>query len=247
MTALAGESAVRPSSVPVTAARACAGAVTFFVALVAVLHVIEPEFGPMWRFVSEYSNGRHGWVMKLAFFVMAFACAAATAALRPHARTKPAITGLFFLAASVVGLVMAGLFDQDPITSTIVTREGTLHAVATMIGIPGFTIASLLLGLSLARRWRSLRTPLLVLSQLPWIAFASMIVYIAVAMPVAGGFGPTVLVGLINRLFLAAMCAWLLFVASHARAAAALIHAHLDTHREAPSPDEKEGHEDSIP
>lgn len=217
MTSLVGESAVRRSSVRVTAARACAGAVGLFVLLVASLHVLEPEFGPMWRFVSEYSNGRHGWVMKLAFFVLAFGCAAATAALRPHARTKPAMTGLLFMALTVVGLVMAGVFNQDPITSTIVTREGTLHAVATMIGIPGFTIASLLLGLSLARRWRSLRTPLLVLSQLPWIAFASMIIYMAVAMPVAGGFGPTVLVGLLNRLFLAAMCAWLLVVARHAQ------------------------------
>lgn len=217
MTSLVGESAVRRSSIRVTAARACAGAVGLFVLLVALLHVLEPEFGPMWRFVSEYSNGRHGWVMKLAFFVLAFGCAAATAALRPHARTKPAMTGLLFMALTVVGLVMAGVFNQDPITSTIVTREGTLHAVATMIGIPGFTIASLLLGLSLARRWRSLRTPLLVLSQLPWIAFASMIIYMAVAMPVAGGFGPTVLVGLLNRLFLAAMCAWLLVVARHAQ------------------------------
>lgn len=212
MTSVVGTSAVRRTSVRLTAAHACAGAVILFVVLLALLHVIEPEFGPLWRFVSEYSNGRHGWVMKLAFFVMAFGCAAAAAALRPHAQTRPAQTGLFFLALTVVGLVMAGLFNQDPITSTVVTREGTLHAVATMIGIPGFTIASLLLGLSLARRWRSHRTPLLVLSQLPWIAFASMIIYMARAVPAAGGFGPTVLVGLFNRLFLAAMCAWLLFV-----------------------------------
>lgn len=216
MTSLVRESAGRRSSVRVTPSNACAGAVGLFVLLVAVLHVIEPEFGPLWRFVSEYSNGRHGWVMQLAFFVMAFGCAAATVALRPHAQTKPAMTGLLFLALSVVGLVMAGLFNQDPITSTIVTREGTLHAVATLIGIPGFTIASLLLGLSLARRWQSLRTPLLLLSQLPWIAFVSMLIYMAAAIQVAGGFGPTVLVGLINRLFLAAMCAWLLFVAWHA-------------------------------
>jgi len=217
MAVLVGTSAARRSSMAVTAARACTGAVLLFVALVALLHLIEPEFGPMWRFVSEYSNGPHGWVMKLAFFVMAFACAAATAALRPHVQTKPAGMGLFCLAMTVGGLVMAGVFDQDPITSGVVTREGTLHAVATMIGIPGFTIAALLLGLSLARRWRSLRTPLLILSQLPWIAFASMIVYMAAAMPAAGGFGPTVRVGLINRLFLAAMCAWLLFVVSQAR------------------------------
>jgi hypothetical membrane protein len=190
--------------------------VGLFVALVALLHVIEPQFDPTWRFVSEYANGPYGWVMKLAFFVLAFGCAAAIAAIRPHVRTKPAAVGLFFLALTVVGLVMAGLFNQDPITSTAVTREGNLHAFATMLGIPGFVLASLFLGFSLARRWTAVRTPLLVLSQLPWMAFAAMPIYMAVVMPSAGGFGPAVWVGVINRLFLVVMCGWLLFVAWHA-------------------------------
>jgi hypothetical membrane protein len=197
----------------VPAARVCAGAVGLFVTLVASLHFIEPQFGPMWRFVSEYSNGAYGWIMKLAFFVMAFGCAAALAAIRPHATTRVAKAGLFFLALTVVGLVLAGMFDQDPITSGVATREGKLHAFATMLGIPGFTAASLLLGLSLARRWTSARRSLILLSQLPWITFVSMPVYMAIAMPAAGGFGPTVWVGFINRLFLVAMCTWLLFVA----------------------------------
>jgi hypothetical membrane protein len=199
----------------VTAARVCAGAVGLFVVLVSLLHLIEPQFGPTWRFVSEYSSGAHGWVMKLAFFVLAFGCATAVAAIRPHATTRVAKVGLFLLALTVVGLVLAGMFDQDPITSDVATREGKLHAFATMLGIPGFTAASLLLGLSLGRRWLSARRPLILLSQLPWITFVSMPVYMAIAMPAAGGFGPTVWVGFINRLFLLAMCSWLLFVAWH--------------------------------
>lgn len=84
--------------------------------------------------------------MKLAFFVMAFGCAAAIATIRPHVHTKPAMLGLFFLALTVVGLVMAGMFNQDSITSNVVTRQGTLHAVGTMLGIsrgtnrPGFAL-----------------------------------------------------------------------------------------------------------
>jgi hypothetical protein len=210
------ESAVRGPVVGVTAAKACTGAVALFIALVASLHVIEPEFGPMWRFVSEYSNGPYGMVMKLAFFVLAFGCGAAMAALRPHVQTKPGRIGLFFLALTSVGLVMAGMFDQDSITANVTTREGTLHAIATIIGIPGFALASLLLGSSLARRWTSVRTPLIVLSHLPWISFLSMPVYLAIAMPSDGRFDSTVWVGLINRIFLAAMCAWLLFVVRRA-------------------------------
>lgn len=206
----------RRPAIALTSARICTAAVTMFVAIVALLHVIEPQFSPMWRFVSEYSNGPYGILMKLAFFVMAFGCAAAFVAVRPHAKTKPARIGLFFLALSVIGLVMAGVFNQDPLTSTVATREGNLHAIATMLGIPGFVFASLFLGLSLARRWTAVRTHLIVLSQLPWISFMSMPLYMAMVMPGTGGFGPTVWVGLINRVFLAAMCSWLLFVARHA-------------------------------
>jgi glucan phosphoethanolaminetransferase (alkaline phosphatase superfamily) len=200
-------------------ARACAAAVGAFIALVASLHFLEPQFGPMWRFVSEYATGPFGWVMKLAFFVLAFACAAALAAIRPYARGKSGAVGLFFLAVTIAGVVMAGFFDQDPISSRLVTREGNLHALATTLGIPGFTIASLLLGLNLARwnkEWASARRPLLWLSQLPWISLVVMFVYMSIVVPRAGGFGPTVWVGALNRLFLLAMCAWLFYIASHA-------------------------------
>jgi hypothetical protein len=213
------EGANHRAAIRASAGRLCAGAVWLFTVLVVLLHFIEPEFGPTWRFVSEYSNGRYGWVMRLAFFVMAFGCGAAVAALRPHVQTRPGRVGLIFLALTVIGLVMAGLFNQDPITTNAATTDGQLHALATMIGIPGFTVASLILGMSLARRWTSARTPLLVLSQLPWIAFVSMPVYMAVVMPTAGGFGPTVWVGLLNRVFLVAMCSWLLLVAWHAERA----------------------------
>ncbi|WP_394554755.1 DUF998 domain-containing protein [Agromyces sp. MMS24-JH15] len=41
------------------------------VGLIAILHVLEPEYDPSWRMISEYSLGRHGWVMRLAFVTMA--------------------------------------------------------------------------------------------------------------------------------------------------------------------------------
>ena len=209
----------------VNAASVCTGAVSLFAVLVVSLHFIEPELDPKWRFVSEYANGPHGWVMQLAFFVLAGGFVALLAALRPHVHTKPGLAGLAFLGLAAGGVAMAGLFNQDPLTSTVGTREGNLHAIATMIGIPGFVLASLLLGSSLARRWTAVRRPLLVLSHLPWIAFVSMPVYMAIVMPAAGGFGPAVWVGLLNRLFLVVMCGWLLFVARHVSRAQAREHA----------------------
>jgi len=48
---------------PVTAISEAAARVSFaaaatFVVLLAALHVLEPEFDPSWRFISEYELGR---------------------------------------------------------------------------------------------------------------------------------------------------------------------------------------------
>lgn len=202
----------------VLAAKLALATASLFALLVTLLHVIEPEFHPMWRFVSEYANGPFGWVMKLAFMVLAISCVATAVAIRRQVTTKPGKVGVALLFITAIGLVLAGLNNQDSITSTAVTSEGNLHAVATMIGIPGFSIASLLVGLSLARNnkaWTSIRIKLLILSNASWISFIAMMGYMAVAMPMAGGFGPDVWVGLINRIFLVAMTLWLIIVTSY--------------------------------
>src|SRR5271169_3378910 len=35
--------------------------------LLALLHVVRPEFDPTWRMISEYANGRHSWILSLVF------------------------------------------------------------------------------------------------------------------------------------------------------------------------------------
>ena len=39
------------------------------IALIALLalHIVSPEFDPSWRAVSEYANGKHGWLLSLFF------------------------------------------------------------------------------------------------------------------------------------------------------------------------------------
>lgn len=205
-----------PSNAAVTAAKIALGAVGIFTVLLVILHIIEPEFHPMWRFLSEYANGPFGWMMKLSFVVLAVSCVAVAAAARQQVTTKPGKVGLALLVLTALGMVLAAMNNQDPITSKATTDEGNMHALATMIGIPGFSLGSLLVGLSLARHnsgWAPGRTKLLLLSNAAWVSFIGMMVYMAIVMPSAGGFGPTVWVGLINRIFMIAMCLWLAFVA----------------------------------
>lgn len=35
-----------------------------FILLLGSLHLLEPEFDPTWRFISEYALGRFGWLIK---------------------------------------------------------------------------------------------------------------------------------------------------------------------------------------
>ncbi len=35
--------------------------------LLALLHVVSPEFDPSWRMISEYANGRNGSILSLMF------------------------------------------------------------------------------------------------------------------------------------------------------------------------------------
>ena len=189
------------------------GAIVAFVGLVMVLHVIKPELDPSWRFLSEYGIGSHGGLMTVAFFSWATSCVALFAALREDLLTRSGRIGRVVLLAVGLSLIMAGLFAQDPITAKTdeLTTHGTLHAVASMIGIPGIPMAALLISWSLTRHnpaWLPRRRGLMGMAHLTWLSLIAMLVYLAVAVPRAGGFGPDVLAGWMNRLVVLTYCAW---------------------------------------
>jgi len=171
-------------------------AAVVFLALVGWLHVIKPEMSPSWRFVSEYAIGRHGWVMTLAFFAWAVSCATLAVALQARVSTRAGRIGRVILFIVSASLVVAGLFDQDPVTSRPedATTHGLVHAIASMVGIPGIPLAAFLIG---GRFW-----------QATWLSLVAMAGYLSFAVPQAGGFGPEVLAGWMNRLVVVSYLAW---------------------------------------
>jgi hypothetical protein len=114
----------------------------------------------------------------------------------------------------VVGLslIMAGLFAQDPITATPdqLTTHGTLHAIASMIGIPGVPIAALLITWGVRQNAASVAISrgMTVTAHLTWVSLLAMAVYLGIAVPRAGGFGPDVSAGWLNRAVVLAYWAW---------------------------------------
>ena len=64
-----------------TKATLAIGLCVAFLAILSVLHVLEPEFNPP-HLISEYQLGRFGWLMSLAFFCLGAASLALFAAAR---------------------------------------------------------------------------------------------------------------------------------------------------------------------
>jgi len=194
-----------------------AGAATFL-ALLTLLHFIKPEFDPSWNMISEYEIGQYGWVMQLAFLCVALSCVSLVVAIRSQAQTMGGWIGLALLLVAAIGMTIAAIGVTDPITTPKeeMTAHGNLHALGFMLGVPSLTIAAVLVSLSLGRNpaWSPARRALLWTAHLPWVSLLAMIATLLVLLPRNGGkFGPSVVIGWPNRLYMVACCAWLMTVA----------------------------------
>jgi hypothetical protein len=204
-----------------TAAKLSFAAAGVFLTLLVALHFIKSDFNPWWNMISQYEVGRYGWIMQAAFLCIALSCIGLAVSVRSQARTIGGRIGLVLLLIAATGMVIAAFNITDPITTLKAdfTDHGRRHGLGFALGVPGFTIAAVLLSLSLRRNeaWSSARRALLWTAQLPWVSLAAMVATVLVFLPRNGGrFGPGVLVGFPNRLYMVASCAWLMTVAWHA-------------------------------
>lgn len=149
--------------------------VALAVALVALLHWLEPEFDPSWRMLSEYSLGRYGVLMRLAFLaggtaVIALAFSIALVLARSHAAAWPASLGLVLVALGPLG---AAFIDTDPITTPAnkMSRSGNIHAALGSLFILGFPVAATVAGIS-AGSDPAVGAVLAWASVAPWLALA---------------------------------------------------------------------------
>jgi hypothetical protein len=153
-----------PISVP--AARVALAAAAFTLLLLASLHVLSPEFDPSFRVVSEYANGRYGWVLSLMFIAWAVSSWSLAFALWSRLAGIGGKIALGFLIAAGVGEAMAALCDINH----------PLHNLAGAVGVLSLPIAALLISVRLGRTpaWAGNRWLLLIVANLPWMALALM-------------------------------------------------------------------------
>ena len=189
--------------------------------LLAILHVLSPEFDPSWRMVSEYANGQYGWVLSLMFVSWAVSSWVLAYTIWPEVNTTAGKIGLIFLIAAGVGEAMGGLFNINH----------PLHGLASLVGIGSLPIAAMLIGLSLSRSeaWSFARKTLLWTANLTWIsvllmaaAFIIMIVTFTRSGAPMPAEPPTTLppgviafVGWANRFLIIVYCLWGMNVVWH--------------------------------
>ncbi|MDQ0115608.1 DUF998 domain-containing protein [Paenibacillus harenae] len=185
-----------------------------FVIILGSLHFLEPEFDPTWRFISEYALGNFGWLMHLAFGLLAVSLISAGIVILSQARNITGYIGLVILGLSAIGIIIAAIFVTDPISVTPddATFSGKMHSIgATLDYTP---VAALLISFALARNeaWKVIRVRLFVTAGITIIIMALFILQI----PHDGQFGPNVLAGLFGRILIVSYLGWILIVGTHA-------------------------------
>lgn len=180
-----------------------AGGIT--VGLIAVLHMLKPEYDPSWRMISEYSLGRHGWMMRLAFVAMSVCLVATCFLLWPFG-------GAWTFALAVVGLgaLGAAFVDADPIMTSRAeaTPVGRAHTVLGAVCLAGFPPAALLAGIGVAP---VLGWTLAIASAVP---LAGLVWFLVAAAPAHGeGGSPELRIGWPDRFCLLAYLAWVVLAA----------------------------------
>jgi hypothetical protein len=127
------------------AARLSLGLSVVFLALLATLHVLEPEFNSG-HLISEYQLGDYGFLMSLAFCLLGVSALLLAVSLRPRLHTRGERVGWWWLLIIGAAFFVAGVFPPVQIPLII----GYLHGISGLVSIFGSPIAFTLIGRSLA-------------------------------------------------------------------------------------------------
>ena len=192
-----------------------------FLLLLFLLHFIKPEFDPSWHFISEYAIGENGWIMMIAFLLLAAGYVSLFVAIRSQiSKGIWGRIGLALILISATGLAIGGIFTTDPVTTANenLTISGVLHNLGGTLGM-AMPFAALLITLKLVKNpgWASAKKPLIWATVFALAGFIISFASLAAMLSKSNGtFGPDVLVGWPNRLEITGYVVWLITVAGQA-------------------------------
>ena len=180
-----------------------------FLAILALLHVLEPEFNPP-HLISEYQLGRFGWLMSLAFFSLGGASIALFAAIRRDLHTTSGRLGLWWLLVIGLAYFGAGIFPPDRARFIVSLLHGISGLIVIFSSPIVFTLVSrALLSDQASAQWTR---GLVWAAGLAWLGL--LLFYGSIALFRGGPVSDSVIVGWTNRFMIATYTAWLITAAS---------------------------------
>jgi hypothetical protein len=130
---------------PVVRRRIGRGLVLAVAGVVGALHAVRPELDPLAHRLSDYANGDHGWLMAVAFALMAAAAlvmAPLVAAAGRTPRRRRAMRAAMVVAA--FGLAAAGIFRTGAPEAGVLSDQ--LHALTSSAAAIALVAAAVLSG-----------------------------------------------------------------------------------------------------
>ncbi|MEJ7685146.1 MAG: DUF998 domain-containing protein [Segetibacter sp.] len=149
------------------------------------------------------------------FFAWASAFLFLFLALRTHLKNVSGKIGLVCLLISSAGLLLAGIFTTDPITSEIPTTSGNLHNLGGTLGM-AMPLSALFICISVFKNpaWAPEK------KQILWATIFALMGFVVSAGSLGYMFsqsngkpGPNVWVGLPTRFEILTYCVWLIILA----------------------------------
>ena len=131
----------------------------WFITLVIVQGILQPDYSHIAMPVSALAAWPAGWMQRINFYVFGALMAAFTIALHLSIQpTRYRVVGIAFLFASCVGLVIAGLFPWIMVNA--VPTETKPHVVGAVLSFSGASLGLIALsrGMAADARWHSLAT-----------------------------------------------------------------------------------------
>jgi hypothetical protein len=181
-----------------------------YVAILVLLHVLEPEFDPTWRFISEYALGKFGLLMNITFAAYAVSHVCSGIAIYSQVKTIVGYIGLGLLAISAAGILIAAIFNTDPVTTdqTSATLSGQMHYMGAALDFSPLAMLLLAFALKKNQAWKPIQ------NRLFFAAAVSILltVLFMVSMPHDYQFKGGVYTGLIGRFLFVSNVIWLVVV-----------------------------------
>jgi Protein of unknown function (DUF998) len=195
-----------------TRANLAIGLCVAFLAILCVLHGLEPEFNPP-HLISEYQLGRFGWLMSLAFFCLGAACLALFAAARQAIHIRLGRLATWGLLIISVAYFCAGIFPPDPKWFL----GSLLHGIGGLVVIFGSPMVFTLVSKGFARNEASATAarPLIWTAMVTWLSL--LLFYGSIIAFRGAQRSDSIVVGWTNRFLITTFVLWLLVAAFHIR------------------------------